>query len=74
MPCDRTFGVIKRAVRKYDRIYSPEQYKTIICNAKNMWPKYENVEVQNQDILELVAIILQKVPYKHRKCRGKVCH
>uniref|UniRef100_A0A1B6EE39 DUF4371 domain-containing protein n=1 Tax=Clastoptera arizonana TaxID=38151 RepID=A0A1B6EE39_9HEMI len=34
MPCDRTFGLLKRAIKKHDRIYSPDQYKVIICNAK----------------------------------------
>ncbi|KAG8245325.1 hypothetical protein J6590_005638 [Homalodisca vitripennis] len=51
MPSDRTFGVLKRAVKKHGRIYSPEQYKVIICNAKNKYPGYEDVDVQNEDIL-----------------------
>ncbi|KAG8327967.1 hypothetical protein J6590_006142 [Homalodisca vitripennis] len=51
MLCDKTFGVMKRAVKKHDRMYSPEQYKVIICNAKNKYPGYEVVEVQDEDIL-----------------------
>ena len=40
MPCDRIFGTIKRSVRKHDRIYCPKQYKELICNAKNIPPRY----------------------------------
>lgn len=52
MPCDRTFGVVKRAVKKYDRIYSPEKYVEIICNAKKTPPGFEVVVVKNEDILK----------------------
>ncbi|KAG8307095.1 hypothetical protein J6590_031495 [Homalodisca vitripennis] len=52
MPCDRTFGVVKWAVRRYDRIYSPEEYISIICNAKKKLPTYEVVAVQNKDITD----------------------
>lgn len=30
-PCDRTFGLIKRAIRKHDRLYIPEQYRTLFA-------------------------------------------
>ena len=52
MPCDRTFGVVKRAVRQYDRIDSSEEYISIICNAKKTLPSYEVVAVQNEDITD----------------------
>lgn len=52
MPCDRTFGVVKRAVKKYDRIYSPEKYVEIICNAKKTPPGFDVVVVKNEDILK----------------------
>ncbi|KAG8329292.1 hypothetical protein J6590_089898, partial [Homalodisca vitripennis] len=65
MPCDRTFGVVKRAVRRYDRIYSPEEYISIICNAKKKLPTYEVVAVQNEDITDFKTwwpLLFKKTP------------
>lgn len=55
MPSDRTFGVLKRAIKKHDRICSPDQYKVIICNAKRKFPPYEVVDVDIDDILNFKA-------------------
>lgn len=51
MPCDRTFGVLKGAVKEYVRIYLPEKYLEIICTAKKTPLSFEVVVVQNEDIL-----------------------
>lgn len=49
LPNDRNFGVIKRKLKKCDRIYVPQEYSSIIGNASS------NFEVENlktEDILE----------------------
>lgn len=30
LPCDRTFGVIKRSLKRKDRVYTPEEYESLI--------------------------------------------
>lgn len=51
LPCDRNFSVIKRAVRKLDRIYSPGQYQELIRTAKKRFPPFEVKRVQRDSIL-----------------------
>lgn len=52
LPCDRDFGVIKRVIRRHDRVYSPEQYNRMIETAKNLEPKFSVKNIENQDILD----------------------
>lgn len=52
LPCDRNFSVIKRAVRRLDRIYSPGQYQDIIRSAKKRFPPFEVKRVQRDSILD----------------------
>lgn len=52
MPCDRLFGTLKREVRRHDRVFSPDQYQTMIEGAKKKEPKFEVREVNNEDILD----------------------
>lgn len=50
LPCDRDFGVIKRSLRKIDRIYSIHEYTEIIIkSSKNN--KFVVKEVSTADIL-----------------------
>lgn len=35
MPCDRSFGCVKRLIRRSDRVYIPEQYMSLIEKASN---------------------------------------
>ncbi|KAJ9593391.1 hypothetical protein L9F63_015095 [Diploptera punctata] len=51
LPCDRTFSVIKRQVRRLDRIYSPNQYDDIIRNARKLNPPYEVKRLLNNQVL-----------------------
>lgn len=51
LPCDRNFSVIKRAVRKLDRIYSPGQYQELIKTAKKRFPPFEVKRVHRDSIL-----------------------
>lgn len=51
MPCDRTFGLIKRVIRKHDRIYVPDQYKELICKSKAKQPTFLVTDVCNEDII-----------------------
>lgn len=48
LPCDRTFGVIKRAMKKIDRVYTPEQYETLLKNSSD---KIKTVLLQNGNII-----------------------
>lgn len=38
LPCDRDFGVVKRLLRKTDRIYTKEQYNELIVKSNNKNP------------------------------------
>lgn len=51
LPCGRNFSVIKRAVRKFDRIYIPSQYENLIKTAKKFSPTFEVKSIKNDDIL-----------------------
>lgn len=35
LPCDRNFGVIKRHIKKCDRVYSPEEYAKMVVEASS---------------------------------------
>ena len=50
MPCNRTFGIIKRAVCRHVHRYCPDQYKKLICSAKKQQPGFLVTNVQNEDI------------------------
>ncbi|PSN40966.1 hypothetical protein C0J52_22716 [Blattella germanica] len=51
LPCDRTFSVIKRQVRRFDWIYSPNQYDDIIRSARKLKPPYQVKRLQNNQVL-----------------------
>jgi len=53
LPCDRNFSVIKRAVRRFDRIYVLSQYEDLIKTVKKFSPFYEIRSVKNEDILNI---------------------
>lgn len=50
LPCDRDFGVIKRVIRRLDRIYSPEEYNNIIRTAKKKQPLFEVKPIESEQI------------------------
>lgn len=52
LPCDRDFGLIKRIVRRRDRIFTPMEYISIIANAKKTRPYFVVKLVQTEDILD----------------------
>lgn len=37
LPCDRSFGVIEKQLRKIERIYSPTEYKKIYARSSNLF-------------------------------------
>ncbi|KAG8319672.1 pre-mRNA-processing factor 17 [Homalodisca vitripennis] len=49
-PCDRTFGCIKRLIRKADRIYTPQEYIELILRASNSG-RFTVHEVKTHEIL-----------------------
>lgn len=52
MPCDRMFGTVKREVRRHDRVFSPEQYNSMIRSAKKKQPTFEVNTVQCDSFLD----------------------
>ncbi|XP_069687193.1 uncharacterized protein [Periplaneta americana] len=50
LPCDRDFGVVKRKLRKTDRVYVPEQYNTLI-HQENTNNRFSVESVTTDDIL-----------------------
>lgn len=38
LPCDRDFGTVKRVIRKYDRVYVPEEYYHMITSSRKTSP------------------------------------
>lgn len=51
LPCDRDFGIIKRSLRKYDRVYNLHKYTEIIISA-SLKKKFTVHEVQTADIFD----------------------
>lgn len=49
LPCDRTFGVIKRCLKKSDRVYTPMQYEKMITESSD--GKIETVLLQDSEII-----------------------
>lgn len=51
LPCDRDFGVVKRRIRKQDRVYLPEEYYELIekSSAKSL---FSIKKVNNENILD----------------------
>lgn len=41
LPCDRSFGLIKRKMKKIDRIYTIEEYETMISTASDIPGKFK---------------------------------
>lgn len=52
LPCDRNFATVKRAIRKFDRVYTPAQYNEIIENAKTKNPKFEVESLDHTDFID----------------------
>ena len=50
LPCDRDFGTLKRLVKKYDRVYLPEEYESMILRSRITKP-FEFKRVCYQDII-----------------------
>src|SRR5277367_2379812 len=51
LPCDRDFGLIKRFVRRADRVYVPDDYISMILGARKVTP-FEVKRVETKDILD----------------------
>jgi hypothetical protein len=49
LPCDRTFGVIKRAIKSKDRVYTPEEYEKLIKEGSN--GKIETILLTDSEII-----------------------
>lgn len=52
LPNDRSFGTIKKKLRKYDRVYTPEQYQEIIKSASS---KFDVEKIEAEDILNFAT-------------------
>lgn len=51
LPCDRDFGVIKRATAKRDRVYTPREYVELIVNCTKQG-KFVIHMVDNKEVLD----------------------
>lgn len=51
LPCDRDFGLVKKKIRRHDRVYLPEQYEEMITQSTNS-DKFSVYEVTTEDIIE----------------------
>lgn len=52
LPCDRDFATVKRAIRKFDRVYTPLQYNKIIESAKVKGLKFIVKSMDHSDFIE----------------------
>lgn len=52
LPCDRDFATVKRAIRKFDRVYTPTQYNEIIGSAKVKDPKFLVKSMDHNDFID----------------------
>ncbi|KAG8248411.1 hypothetical protein J6590_041997, partial [Homalodisca vitripennis] len=52
LPCNRDFATVKRAIRKFDRVYTPIQYNEIIESAKVKDPKFVVKSLQYSGFIE----------------------
>jgi len=50
MPCDRDFGLIKRSLVKYERLYTIDQYINLISEASKIPNKFSVVKVHNTKV------------------------
>jgi len=67
MPCDRDFGLIKRSLVKYERLYTIDQYINLISEASKIPNKFSVVKVDQNFIIDykkIVENILQKNMFK----------
>lgn len=52
LPCDSTFGVIKRFLKRYDRVYTPEQYGEYIEKSSSLFTVHY---VKTEEIINFSA-------------------
>lgn len=52
MPCDRDFGLIKRKMKRKERIYTLEQYKSIIKKSSKVPDKFTLEKVEAKNIID----------------------
>lgn len=52
MPCDRDFGLIKRKMKRKERIYTLEQYESIIKKSSKVPDKFTLEKVEAKNIIE----------------------
>lgn len=51
LPCDRDFGSLERVIRKYDRIYLPEDYENMILSCRKLKP-FTITKISYKDIID----------------------
>lgn len=51
LPCDRDFGVLKKSIRRFDRVYIPEEYEEIISSCRKNKP-FAYQQIRYSDILD----------------------
>lgn len=51
MLCDKDFAIIKKALRKVERLYTLEQYKDVIKTASTINEKFTVIKTDLNDVL-----------------------
>lgn len=69
LPCDRDFGVLKRKLRRHDRLYAPHQISSVMQQAGNLF------NIKHAETQEILNFRAWWPTYKNlslqRKFRGK---
>lgn len=52
MPCDRDFGLIKRKMKTQERMYTLQQYESVIKRSSNIPDKFRLEKVQVENIID----------------------
>ena len=53
LPCDRDFALIKKTIRKQDRIYSMRQYSGMIMNSRKTQNAFQVKIIEHENIIDV---------------------
>lgn len=56
MSCDRDFAIIKKALRKHDRLYTLNKYTNVIKTASNIPRKFTFIERNHTNVNDLTEL------------------
>lgn len=68
MPCDRSFGIIEKNLRKTERVFVPEDYMRIV---KNTSKKFDVISVNREMVFNMVEHLAGFFPNIPKICNGQ---